>query len=107
MNPKLFSNQAVNGFKALYGDVKNTVTGDGRPMTYAIRNKEARQAYDKLSPSERTSHKFNSGTISKKRAAALAGSAYIAGDAAYRTASGGSAYRNSKGQSDIVGIPMV
>ena len=107
MNPRLIANQAVNSFRSMGRDVRSTFTGDGKDLTYAFRTPEARAAYDKLPLDQRAGHKWDRGSFNRRRAAAAAGAAYVGGDATYRILSGGSAYRNSSGESDVVGIPMI
>ncbi len=106
MNPKLLSNIPLNAMKGLYGDVAKTAKGSV-PLTYPIRNAQARGAYDKFSSAEKGAHKWGKGTLSPGRAAALAGSAYVAGDAGYRALSGGSMYRDKDGEKNFVGIPFI
>lgn len=107
MNPRLFSNRAINGIRGLYGDVGRTIREDV-PLSYAIRNREARQAFDDwVAQGRRGDFRFGEGTIDYRRAAALAASSYAAADLGYRALSGGSIYRNHTGERDLVGIPFI
>lgn len=98
----------MNHIKGMYSDVGKTVKQDV-PLTYSIRNAQSRREYDQLLSSGRTNEfkGWDRGSIDYRRAAALGASAYAGVDAAYRTLSGGSAYRNHKGEKDLVGIPLI
>lgn len=116
MNPKLIANSAINGFKALGGDIQKTITGAGVPLTYALRDSDTRRKMDQIMRNSNgprqygPQEKLTVGPLdgySGKRVAATAATAYVAGDAAYRTLSGGSAYRTHEGEENIVGIPFI
>lgn len=108
VNPRLFANKAVNQIKGMYSDVGKTVRPDV-PLTYSMRNAQARASYDKMAASgqARDFKGFDKGSIDRRRVAALGATAYVGGDLAYRTASGGSAYRNNSGEKDFVGVPLI
>jgi hypothetical protein len=113
LNALLKSNNPFTKIGDVYNDLSNTVTGFGKgesvPWDYAIRNKAGRDSFDahRTSGSKDPFEGFGEGTLSKKRIAALGLGGYAIADGAYRTVSGGSAYRNNSGRKDLVGVPFI
>lgn len=113
----MMSNLAINPIRAMKRtalDVERSMKGQA-PLTYAFRNAKAQNAYrstiqgltgDELSKAQKE-FEFGPGSWNYKRIAGTAAAAYMAGDSLYRGASGGSWYRNSTGNSDIMGVPLI
>jgi hypothetical protein len=111
----LKSNLAINGWRAIkseYRQIGQDLLRTWRaeaPLTYAFRTEQARQAYDKVGNIAAFKEKggFGPGTWDWKRIGIIGGTAYAGIDGAYRAISGGSMYRNRRGESDLVGIPLI
>jgi hypothetical protein len=118
-------NKAFNAIRGIAGHVKQLASDVSYSATnlntYAFRNAEARKAFDakhgpkydygthQTTPRKAVPNNYQwaPGSMSWGRIGATAGIGYAGLDAGYRALSGGSLYRNSDGERDLVGIPLV
>jgi len=111
----LNANQAINQFfaltkreiKAASMDVLQTAKGE-MPLTYAFRTPVERAAYDQAVMNKTTADfQWGAGSLSYRRMAGIGLGAYGAVNSTYRLASGGSLYRDSNGNTDMIGLPLI
>ena len=106
----LRSNQAIGAIKALGGEALGLGKNLMRPLTESYDFYKGAQlvpeagygVMDALRAGHSTGGKLDYGKVGKS----IAGS-YMSVSAGYRVASGGGVYRDSSGNSDLIGIPFL
>ena len=117
----LHSNKAINGFKAIGGAAigaidKNIIGAGGRGAKTTARMKRLGLEFDSdsyinrdITNMDRLKSVFmkENGDYGKKRIAAGIAGSYMGLSAAGRVASGGGLYKDSDGNTDLIGVPLI
>lgn len=116
------ANKAINLMTGISDSVKKTASSLKQDVGRGMTNKHLPWYYGALNQAGQRSavrggiekatkkgdgYQFQMGHISKARVAGALGAGYVATDTAYRALSGGSMYRNSDGERDFVGVPIL